>query len=87
MFDLSYRHAQASLVAPFEYPSILFALLIGYTVFHEVPTVQMLIGVAIIVAAGLVIIWREAQIELEHSCNQSQNTSQLSLILYSGFII
>ena len=64
---LSYRHAQASLVAPFEYASILFALLIGYTVFHEVPSVQMLIGVAIIVAAGLVIIWREAQIGLEHS--------------------
>jgi drug/metabolite transporter (DMT)-like permease len=34
----SYRFADASLVAPFDYASMLFAILIGYFIFAEVPT-------------------------------------------------
>ena len=44
---------------------MLFALLIGYFVFAEVPSLQMLIGAAIVIAAGVLIIWREAQLGLE----------------------
>ncbi|AXC48708.1 DMT family transporter [Paracoccus suum] len=60
----AYRHADASLVAPFEYASMLFALLIGYFVFGEAPTLVMLTGAAIIIAAGVLIIWRERQLGL-----------------------
>lgn len=55
----SYRFADASVVAPFEYASMLFALLIGYFVFAEVPTLPMLGGAALVIAAGIIIIWRE----------------------------
>ena len=58
----SYRYADASVVAPFEYSSILLAIGIGYFVFAEVPTLMMLLGIALIVVAGILIIWRERQL-------------------------
>ncbi|MFP4274575.1 MAG: DMT family transporter [Paracoccaceae bacterium] len=64
MLTAAYRHADASVLAPFDYASMLFALAIGYFVFAEVPTGQMLAGAGLIIAAGGVIIWRERQIGL-----------------------
>jgi drug/metabolite transporter (DMT)-like permease len=58
----SYRFADASLVAPFDYASMIFAILIGYFVFMEVPTGQMLFGASLIILAGIVIILRERQL-------------------------
>ena len=63
----SYREADASLVAPFDYASMLFALAIGYGVFNEVPSLPMLAGAALIVTAGVLIIWRERKLGLERA--------------------
>jgi drug/metabolite transporter (DMT)-like permease len=60
----SYREADASLIAPFDYASMLFALLIGYFVFAEVPTLTTLSGAALVIVAGILIIWRERQLGL-----------------------
>jgi drug/metabolite transporter (DMT)-like permease len=60
----AYRGADASVVAPFDYASILLALGIGYAVFGEVPTRQMLAGAAIVVLAGVLVIWRERRLGL-----------------------
>ncbi len=58
----SYRHAPASLVAPFDYSSILWAFVLGYAAFGEVPTTAVFIGSAIVAGAGLFVIWRERQL-------------------------
>lgn len=58
----AYRNAPVSVVAPFEYVSMVFALTFGYLLFDEIPTVPMLIGAALIVASGLFIIWREQRL-------------------------
>jgi drug/metabolite transporter (DMT)-like permease len=50
--------AQASALAPFNYTSIIWALISGYLVFGDVPTVATLAGAAIIVGAGLFILFR-----------------------------
>ncbi len=63
----SYREADASVVAPFDYASMIFALTIGYFVFDEVPTRTMLIGAAVVVTAGCLIIWRERQLGIERA--------------------
>ena len=63
----SYREADASLVAPFDYASMLFALLIGYFAFDEVPTRAMLIGAGLVITAGILIIWRERRLGLERA--------------------
>jgi drug/metabolite transporter (DMT)-like permease len=60
-----YRYADVSTIAPFEYVSLLLSLGIGWYVFGDLPTVQMLFGGLIVVAAGLFIIWREHQLGLE----------------------
>ncbi|MFZ9132780.1 MAG: DMT family transporter [Gemmobacter sp.] len=72
----SYREADASVVAPFEYVSILFALAIGYAVFSEVPTPTMLAGAGIVIAAGIAIIWRERQLGLERARQRQAMTPQ-----------
>lgn len=61
----SYRFADASIIAPFDYASMLFALAIGYWLFGEVPTGWMLGGAGLIIFAGVMIIWRERQLGLE----------------------
>ncbi len=65
LLTTSFRYAQASTIAPFDYVSILFALVIGYVWFSEVPTLWMLIGSSIVIAAGILIIWRERQLGLK----------------------
>lgn len=63
----SYRFADAAVVAPFEYASILFALVIGYVAFDEVPTWAVMGGAALVTCAGLIIVWREHQLGLERN--------------------
>ena len=63
----SYKHADTSVVAPFDYASMLLAVAVGYFVFDEVPTGMVLAGSALIVAAGILIIWRERQLGLERA--------------------
>jgi Permeases of the drug/metabolite transporter (DMT) superfamily len=72
----SYREADASLIAPFDYASMLLALAIGYWVFDEVPTGTMLIGASIVVSAGILIIWRERQLGLERAKQRKAMTPQ-----------
>lgn len=76
MLTSSYREADASVVAPFDYASMLFALAIGYWVFDEVPTLTMLIGATIVVAAGVLIIWRERKLGLERAKQRKAMTPQ-----------
>ena len=58
----SYRLAPASLIAPFDYTSMLWALVLGFLVFAEVPSVLVFVGAGIIAAAGLFVIWRERRL-------------------------
>jgi drug/metabolite transporter (DMT)-like permease len=62
-----YRHAEASVVAPFEYTSVIFGIAVGYLLFGDVPTLHMLVGGAIVVGAGLFIILRERQLGIERA--------------------
>ena len=64
LLTTSYRHAETAVIAPFDYTSMLLALAIGYTLFAEVPTGPMLAGAALVVSAGLFIIWREHRLGL-----------------------
>jgi drug/metabolite transporter (DMT)-like permease len=61
----SYRLAPASPVAPFDYTSMVWAFLLGYFFFNELPTVYVFIGAAIIAVAGLFVIWRERRLGLQ----------------------
>jgi drug/metabolite transporter (DMT)-like permease len=46
-------------VVPFNYLSLVWATILGFAVWGDVPTSGLLVGSAIVVASGLYILWRE----------------------------
>ena len=54
----AYAVAEASAVQPFAYLQLVFASVIGLTLFHEVLRPNVVIGAGIVVAAGLFTLWR-----------------------------
>ena len=58
----AFRHGNAAVVAPFDYATILWATAIGWLAWGEWPGGHLWLGVAIIIASGLYITHREAQI-------------------------
>lgn len=72
----SYRHADMSVVAPFEYTSLVLSIVVGYFFFQDVPTVEMLIGGLIVVGAGIFIIYREHRLGLDNSKAREVSTPQ-----------
>ena len=61
----SYRYADVSTIAPFEYTSIVLGLVIGYLLFGDVPTGPMLLGTATVVRDGIFVIFREYRLDLK----------------------
>jgi drug/metabolite transporter (DMT)-like permease len=55
----SLKLAPASVVVPYQYSMIIWAVIFGYVVFSDVPTLATLIGAAIIIGAGFYIFLRE----------------------------
>lgn len=53
------KHAPASVLAPFEYTSLVWAFALGYLIWGDVPRPEVFVGAALIVAAGLMIIIAE----------------------------
>ena len=60
-----YRYADTSTIAPFEYTSLLLAIGIGSFAFGEVVSWTTLAGAAIVISAGIFIIWREHRLGIE----------------------
>ena len=50
----SYRYAPASVIAPFDYTTMMWAFVLGYAMFGEVPTVYVYVGAAIVAGVGSV---------------------------------
>jgi len=55
----SLRLAPASVVVPYQYTMLIWAVVFGYLIFGDTPRISMLIGAAIIIAAGFYIFLRE----------------------------
>ena len=72
----SYRYADTAVIAPFEYTSMLLALGVGWFVFAEKPTAPMLVGAALVVSGGLIIIFRERQLGIERAKSRKVMTPQ-----------
>ena len=59
----SYRLADASLVSPVKYLSLLFALFFGYYIWNEITKPMMLFGAFLVVISSLIIFRREAKLK------------------------
>src|SRR6185312_7511823 len=60
----SYRYAEPSLLAPFDYTAMIWAVALGYFVFAEVPERIVLAGAGVVIVSGLYIVWRERRLHL-----------------------
>lgn len=61
----SYRYAEPSLLAPFDYSSMIWAVAFGFLIFGEVPALLVLSGAAVVTAAGVFIAVREHRLGRE----------------------
>jgi drug/metabolite transporter (DMT)-like permease len=60
--SFSYRFSEASALAPFDYAAMIWAVALGYFLFGELPAPQVWVGGVIVIAAGLLILWRERRL-------------------------
>lgn len=72
----SYRHADMSTIAPFEYTSMLLGLAIGYLLFGDIPSNEMMTGAVIVISAGIFIIYREHRLGLARARARKVSTPQ-----------
>ncbi|MPZ57902.1 MAG: EamA family transporter [Rhizobiales bacterium] len=70
----SFRFAPASVIAPFDYVSMLWAFVLGYILFGELPDEYTIAGAAVVIAAGLFVIWRERGLGLERAREKAAGT-------------
>jgi drug/metabolite transporter (DMT)-like permease len=55
------RHAEASMVSPFKYVTLLWAILLGQVIWGDIPGAQVLMGAVLIIASGWYLLHREAK--------------------------
>lgn len=65
MSVFSFRHAPASTLAPLQYFEIVSATILGWMVFGDLPDAMKWLGISIIIASGLYIIWRERRVKAQ----------------------
>jgi drug/metabolite transporter (DMT)-like permease len=70
----SYRFAEASIIAPFDYTAMLWVILLGIFVFGEIPGPNVIIGSVIIVGSGVFVLIREHRNGLLRSKARRANT-------------
>ncbi len=61
----SYRLAEASLVTPIKYLSLVFAIVFGFLIWSEIPKILTLLGAALVILSSLIIFTRESQLKKE----------------------
>ena len=59
LISQSFRVAPAAIVAPFDYTALIWASLLGWLLWNEVPELWTYVGAAVIVASGIYIVIRE----------------------------
>ena len=59
----SYRLAEASLVTPIKYLSLVFAIIFGFLIWSEIPKVLTLLGAGLVIISSLIIFIRENKLK------------------------
>ncbi|MGA7269058.1 MAG: EamA/RhaT family transporter, partial [Aestuariivirga sp.] len=62
LFVNAYKYGEANFVAPFEYSAMIWAVFFGLVLFNDFPDALTWTGAAIVVASGLLMVWRDRQL-------------------------
>ena len=60
---MSLRIAEASLVTPTKYLNLVFAILLGYFIWGEIPKILTLLGATLIIVSSIIIFIRESKLK------------------------
>ena len=61
----SYKFSEVSLVTPLKYLALVFAIVFGYLIWEEVPSVKTLMGAILVIASSIIIFRREIALKKE----------------------
>ena len=61
-YILPYRRSEAAFVAPFEYVTMVMAIIWGYLIFDDLPDAASWFGMMLIIASGLYMVFRDIQL-------------------------
>ena len=67
LVTMSLRYTDASLLAPFDYTTLVWSMVIGYLFLNSLPGPSTLMGASIVALAGIFTVW----------CDQRQRKAQL----------
>ncbi|MGC3872141.1 DMT family transporter [Halomonas sp. GXIMD04776] len=62
---LAFRHAPASIAAPFDYTAMVWAVLLGWLIWGELPDTWVYVGTAVIIASGLLVAFHEQRVAIK----------------------
>jgi drug/metabolite transporter (DMT)-like permease len=72
----SFRHADASIIAPFEYTTMIWAIILGWFLFGDLPGWAVIAGGVLVAGSGLFVIWREHRLGLPRAKELSVSAQQ-----------
>ncbi|MDJ0931217.1 DMT family transporter [Breoghania sp.] len=78
LMTTSYRFADASTIAPFDYTTIIWATALGWVMFDEVPGPTVIAGAAVVIAAGLFVLYREQHLGIDRTRSRCASTPSKS---------
>ena len=63
----SYKYSEVSLVSPLKYLALVFAIIFGYLVWDEIPTIKTLMGALLVILSSFIIFRREMSLKKQLS--------------------
>ena len=68
----SYKYSEVSLVTPLKYLALVFAIIFGYFIWSEVPTIKTLIGALLVIVSSFIIFRREMTLKKRLSVSRHE---------------
>ena len=68
----SYKYSEVSLVTPLKYLALVFAIIFGYLIWSEVPTLKTLIGALLVIVSSFIIFRREMTLKKRLSVSRHE---------------
>jgi drug/metabolite transporter (DMT)-like permease len=68
----SYKFSEVSLVTPLKYLALVFAIIFGYFIWDEIPTIKTLFGALLVIISSIVIFRREISLKKEFSISRNE---------------
>tara|TARA_Y100000816_G_scaffold110529_1_gene77252 strand:- start:4050 stop:4940 length:891 start_codon:yes stop_codon:yes gene_type:complete len=71
----SYKFSEVSLVTPLKYLSLIFAIIFGYLIWGEIPSMKTLLGATLVIISSIIIFKREIVLKKQVSISKNDQAS------------